>query len=318
VRAVGAACAVATLAAPGCRPDPGSDTGATAVAGSHRVVSLVPAASEIVVALGAAGRVVGRAADDPTPGLEGVPEVGRVLAPSVECVVALRPDLVLIPPEAPPGLAELLRRRPGVRVDVVTIHRLADVTDAVRAVGEVLGLEVRADALARAIGAELEAVRAAARGRPRVRTVWIVSVEPLVAAGPGTYLDDLLLLAGGNNVLADADAAWPRPSLESLAASAPAVVLWSAGPPPPAGTSPLAGLPALRERRLRVVDPELFHRPGPGVGRRAGELAALLHPWTGGPGRGARAVAPLSAPGPPARGVSPHSLCPSTPSESVP
>jgi iron complex transport system substrate-binding protein len=238
-------------------------------------VSFVPAATEILVALGAGAHLVGRATDDPTPGAEAVPAAGQVLAPALESVAVLAPDVVLVPPETQPAVrASLASLTPRVAVEVVTVHRLADVLPAVERLGRLTNRNEAARSLADSLRSGLAAVADAVAGRVAPTTLWVVSDGPPVAAGPATYLHDLVVLAGGRNVLADATGAWPTPSPEVLAVRSPEVVLWSAPDAPDLG----GRWRVVAGARVHRLDPDLFHQPGPRVVEAARRLAALLHP----------------------------------------
>jgi iron complex transport system substrate-binding protein len=262
--------------------DPASDRSPhddPARADARRIVSLVPAATELLVALGAGDRLVGRAADDPTPGVEAVPAVGHVLAPALERVAVLAPDLILVPPEMRPATRSSLGSlSPGVMIEVVTVHRLADVLPTVARLGALVSANAAARSLADSLAAGLatvsDVVADAAEGRAAPSALWVVSDRPPVAAGPGTYLHDLLVLAGGRNVLADAPDPWPTPSPEVLALQTPDVVLWSARGPPDLDGPWRVVAGALVHR----LDPDLFLQPGARVVEAARRLAVLLHP----------------------------------------
>ena len=270
------ACARAGDASTTDTPDRGADP-------SVRVVSLVPAASAILDALGAARLVVGRASDDRTAAVASARPVGHVLSPSLETVVALAPDVVVAWPGA--DLARLREVVEGAHATLLPLRldRVADVAPACLALGRAVGRLPEAVRLVASIEARLRTVRAASAGVRPARVLWVVWTDPPIAAGPGTHLDDLLHVAGAVNVLADARTPWPRPSIEALVARDPDVVLWpgGAGAPGPAdalGTYPWTAVPAVRDRRFVRVEEDLFDGAGPDVARAAATLAVALHP----------------------------------------
>lgn len=285
-------------------PAPGSKTpGAPAVAASpdsivirddagrtvrfaappERVVSLVPAVTEILFALGAGDRLVGRTRYGVQPSAaRGVPSVGEGMRPSLEAIVARSPEVVIL--YAGVGNRGALGRLEelGVRVLAVRHDGFPDLERNVERLGRLTGTEEAADALLREIDCELEAVARLTAGRPPVRVYYEVWADPPVTIGRGSYLDSLVTLAGGHNVFAELEAPSPTVGLEAIVAREPDVIVRAAdrrgGAPPPDDRPGWHVLDAVREDRVRTVDGELVHRLGPRVGRAAAELAATLRP----------------------------------------
>ncbi len=250
---------------------------------ARRVVSLVPSATEMLFALGAGDRVVGVSAfDDYPPQVTGLPRVGGMVNPSFEAIVALRPDAV-VGVQGPLDLAVLERlQRMGVRVFFPRVESVREVLDSVDTFAALVGERSRGEALHRRLDGELAAVRAAVRSRPRPKVLAVFGEHPLSVAGPGSWVDEVLTLAGGDNAVR-AGGRYPSLSIEQVLALGPEVILdmtWHDGE-----ASTLADdlaryttLPAVRDRRvLRAADPMLL-RPGPRLGAAVRQLALLLHP----------------------------------------
>lgn len=244
-----------------------------------RVVSLLPSASELLAAMGAGGRVVGRSRFDRTPAVSGARIVGDVVSPSVETVLALEPDLVVTwRGVTAPGPVHRLEEA-GVPVYEAWMETVEDVLGTARELGLRLGIPARGDSLAREISSGLEAVEAAGSSTG-LGVVVVLHPEPLLAAGPGSYLDRLIRIAGGRNVFGDADSPWPRVSLEAVVRRDPDAVVVSGT----AGTLPgwlerderWAGLAAVRTGGVLVLPPHLLERPGPGIVKTARRLSAFL------------------------------------------
>ena len=272
----------------GLRPDEGSGPtpapsveasagAAAAPSRGARVVSLVPAASSLLVALGAGHQVVARATDDRTPELDDRPRVGYLLSPSLEAIRGAEPDVVV----AWAG-ADLRALRHAVGTSAVllplTLDRLRDVPHALRSLAAAVGRPDRGERLADSLKSGLRAVEEHARGAPVVRVLWVVSATPAVAAGPGTLPDDLMRVAGARNVLAGAAAPWPVPSMEDLLRLDPDVIVWPVGQGLPAFDSLPDGalwrvLPAARKGRVIEVEADLVQEAGPRVAE------AALHLW---------------------------------------
>lgn len=249
----------------------------------RRVVSLVPSATDLLVRLGGTDHLVGRTRYDSARAVRDVADVGEPLMPSLEMLVRLRPDLVIAWPD-------VRRRGRGARLEklvpavyFVETSSVADVDELIGDLGALLGLEEAADSLRRALECQLDEVVRAVAGRPTVSVVHLVWPDPLFVAGPGSYLDSLMHVAGGRNAFGDAASPWPQVSLEALISASPDVVLLGGE----AGTevwgtltdrSAWRSLEAAREERVHRLSPDLFHRPGPDLGRAASRLARLLHP----------------------------------------
>lgn len=248
----------------------------------RRIISLLPSATELIVALGGGDRLVARTAYDAQPALSHLPSFGRTIAASVESLVALEPDLVVLPPDY--LTSDLARRLAsfGVRVYEADAQRLDALFATVDRLAALLGVPARGDSLAGALREGLHAVHAANAGAPPVDVVYVVWHAPPTVAGAGTYVNDVIAAAGGRNVFADVSG-WPEVSPEALLARDPAfvIVAGSIGDalrPEFLRRSPgWRALRAVRDGRVIVVDPDLFNRPGARVVEAARVLATGLH-----------------------------------------
>ena len=256
----------------------------------ERVVSLAPSLTEAIYALGAGDRLVGACAQcDHPEAAKALPRVGGYLAPSVELVLAARPDLVVVVPS--PGNREAVRavERAGVRVLVLHDRTLADLRAGIRALGAALEIPDAGERLVDQVDAGLAAVRARVSGQAKPRVLLVVGHRPLIVAGGGTLQDELLTIAGGTNVAADAGAAWPPFSIEMVVARAPDVIL-DAAMGSEAGSQTLfrelADVPAVKEGRIVPLDPDVIFRAGPRVPEAASVLAAAMHTEVGVAGSG--------------------------------
>ena len=259
-----------------CAPPPGR------AGRPERVVSLAPSVTEAIYALGAGDRLVGACAQCDYPeDAKALPRVGGYLAPSVELILAARPDLVVVVPS--PGNREAVRavERAGVRVLVLHDRTLADLRAGIRALAEALDVRDAGERLVADVDAGLEAVRARVAAWPRQRVLLVVGHRPLVVAGGATLQDELLAIAGGTNLAADAGQAWPAFSMEMVAARAPDVILDAAMGSEEGGRAlfrDLAGVPAVAQGRVVPLDPDVIFRAGPRVPEAAAVLAAAMHP----------------------------------------
>lgn len=248
-----------------------------------RIVSLIPATTETLAALGATDYLVARTDYDHDPRLAHLPSVGPGLTPSVEWLLSLHPDLVIAWPDSRDRSVAGQLAALGIPVYGARIETLEDVASTIRRLGALLGEGARADSLVAAIEGELASVRRAVAGRPRPRIFYVVGHEPPMTAGPGTFLDELVTIAGGENLFADAPAGWPMVSLEEIVRREPdrLIVPQGEGNALPARLATRPGwreLAAVRAGRIDAIDAEVAHRPGPRVGQVARMLAELIHP----------------------------------------
>jgi iron complex transport system substrate-binding protein len=232
-----------------------------------RIVSLVPSATETLVALGARDLLAGRTDHDADETLATLPSVGGGLHPDLEALVALSPDLVIrfagrADPTTPAQLDRL-----GIRHFAVRPDRLNDVLEVVKTLGKLVGRGERARALAAQIENELAEVKNLVKGQEPVRVAYLVGGRPPLVAGPSSFIHDLMELAGGDNVFADLTSRYAPASLEELMARRIDLILVASG------TS--SGLPG--RMPVRQV-PQSIEIPGIHVGGSARRLAGIFHP----------------------------------------
>ncbi|MCG8469243.1 MAG: helical backbone metal receptor [Gemmatimonadetes bacterium] len=265
-----------------CAPAPASDDSTETVVAT-RVVSLLPAATEILFALGAGDIVVGRTRWGVHPeAAREVADVGDGIRPSIEAVLALEPDLVVL--YAGPSNAESADRLAalGVRLLPVEHDTLADLENTITVLGEAVGCEASARALIAGVREGLATVSSATRELDRPRAYYDVWGEPPMTLGRGSFIDSLLTIAGAVNVFGDLDASAPRVSLEAIIRRDPDIVV---APVEPEGAPPdlsaragWAQVGAVAEGRIVAVDRDLVSRLGPRVADAAGALATAIHP----------------------------------------
>lgn len=251
---------------------------------SRRIISLVPAVTEMLFAIGAADRLVGRTdfCDYP-PAARAKPSVGGMVAPSLELLVSLKPDLVIVTSSGNSDDTRAQLERLRLPVYLVDPHGLSDVFRTMERLGDLTDRRARAGALVAGLEGRVRAVAARVAARPRPRVLYVVWPEPLIVPGRGAAVTELIALAGGDSVTAEGPEGYPRYSVEAAVAGAPDVIVLARHG---AGVAPyarekwerFAGLPAIRAGRLHAVDGDLFHRFGPRVVDALEILARLLHP----------------------------------------
>ena len=249
-----------------------------------RIVSLVPSVTEILYALGAERRLVGVTdfCDFP-PAARTQPKVGGMVAPSLEAIVALKPDLVIATTEGTREDTVTQLRRLKVPVYLVAAHQVADATSLISRLGELTASESSAGPLVARLERRIEAVKHAVGPHARPRVLYVLWPEPLIVPGRGALVTELIQIAGGQSLTADDPDAWPRYSLEAAVARSPEVILLANHG---AGTGAvevekwrrLASLPAVRSGRLLSVNGDLMHRYGPRFVDGLEQLARAIHP----------------------------------------
>lgn len=254
---------------------------------ARRVLSLLPSLTETIVALGAAETLVGRTRYDTLSALRRLPDVGGGLDPSVEAVLALRPDVVLgfASPHSPHAALAAVLARHGVPTLLFAVEDTSDVWRAIARLGQLLGREAAAARLAARLRATFDSVRHAVAGRRRPRVAYLSGGTPPYTASDATFLGQLLELAGGDNVFPALERPWAPVSLEEVLRRRPEVIVVPAGSAPDGATlRRLPGwreLPAVQAGRVVWIDADLLHRPGPNLGRLAWMLARAFHPDLG-------------------------------------
>ncbi|MDH5284150.1 MAG: helical backbone metal receptor [Gemmatimonadota bacterium] len=241
-----------------------------------RVVSLAPATTELTFAIGAGDRLVGRTrwCDYPEAALA-LPDLGDGLQPSLEAVLAVRPDLVLLYRSATNTESAKRLRAAGVAALQLAVDRLDDVPRVARLIGPALGQAGSADSMAAAFERDIARLRAERGGGGESGpTVLLLAWDaPPIAIGAASFQSEILALAGGRNIFGDLDRPSAEVSLEAIVARNPDAVLITGGRAPEAFDRPeWRVIPAIRERRFIQFDHPAFDRPSP---RAPGVIIAL-------------------------------------------
>jgi iron complex transport system substrate-binding protein len=257
-------------------------------AAPRRIVSLAPNITEMLYALGLGERVAGvtQYCDWP-PEVAAKPKVGGVINPSLETIVALGADLVLATADGNrPADVERLAAL-GVAVYTIDTRSIADVFASLTVIGDLTGRGAEARALVAGLESRRAAMAARIGGRLPVSVFVAIDRAPLISAGAGTFVGEMLTVAGGRNIAAASPIKYPVYSLEQLLAEDPTVII-DAADPGPVGAAELvtswralpgaAGLGALRSGRLVSVGQGSFFRPGPRIVDSLERLADILHP----------------------------------------
>jgi iron complex transport system substrate-binding protein len=292
-----AAVALAVAAAVSCGPRaagdgaPGGGKASRAPAPAARIVSLVPAVTEMLFAIGAGAQLVGVSSfDDFPPEAARVPRVGALLDPDTERILSLEPDLVIL--YGSQAEQQTMFERAGIRTFSYRHGGLRAALDTIVSVGDATGHADQARRVTREIERRLDAVRRRVAGRARPRTLLVFGRQPgslreLYASGGVGFLHEMLDAAGGANVFAEVAQESVQPSLETLLARAPDVILevhadglldrHRPGEAAEAWAS-LPSLPAVRRGRVHALAGDYLVVAGPRLAQATEALARVLHP----------------------------------------
>lgn len=255
-----------------------------------RIVSLIPAASEMLFALGAGSQIVAVSSfDDYPPDVLGLPRVGALLDPDLERILSLRPDLVIVY-DSQIDLRRQLERA-AIPTFVYKHAGLADVTATIRQLGQRVGRGEQAGRLVRRIDESLEDIRKRVAGRPRPQTLLVLGRDALTlrgiyASGGVGFLHDMLSAAGGDNVFATVRQESVQATSELILSRRPEVILELR----PGAMTPdilkgeravwqaLTSVPAVRAGRIAIVTDSRTVVPGPRVAEGTELIARVLHP----------------------------------------
>lgn len=249
-----------------------------------RVVSLAPSVTEMLFAIGAGAQVVGvtQFCDYP-PEASQKAKIGYA-NPNIETLVALQPDLIVAPQEyLKPDLIGKLEQL-KIPVFILADRMVEDVLAHIQTFGRMLDRSTEATALGMDLRQQIARIKSRTQDAAPVRVLYVLNSEPLITVGPGSYIDQLIGLAGGINVAAKSAAAYPRLSMEVVLQENPDILLFPVGTAEGISESEQQAwrkwstLTAVKRNNLRQIPADLLNRPGPRIGKALELLADLFHP----------------------------------------
>jgi iron complex transport system substrate-binding protein len=279
--------AATLLLAPDRLPPPG----ARRLRARQRVVSLVPAVTEMLFAIGAGPRVVAVSSFDHwPPEVNKLTRVGGLLDPDIERIISLRPDLLIVDGSQAEVMAKA--KSAGIPLYPYTLGGLDNLGRTMRELGRVVGTPDKGETAAGEVDRRLDAIRKRVAGLARRKTLLVFGREPgalraIDVSGGVGFLHDIVELSGGENVFGREKREWVRVSVENIVAAAPEVIIelhygYFLTPArlrtEMAVWNTLSTLPAVRNHRVHLFEGDKFVVPGPRLVDAAAEIAAVIHP----------------------------------------
>ena len=254
----------------------------------QRIVSHVPSITETLFALGLGERVVGVSdyCDYPEEA-KLKPSVGNYFNPSIESIVALEPDLVLTDGHSD-SIKQLDELEPPITYIVIDPKDIDGIFKDLELLGKVTGTEREAEKLIEDMQDSIAHIIALVEGAPPVRVLYIIdATDPTLpwTAGPGSFVDWLITMAGGENIAAEAQGAWVQFSIEQIVSSDPEIIILPAkhgtaftSPETLEGNPAWRKITAVKQGRIRIIDGDLVDRSGPRIVQGLEEMARIIHP----------------------------------------
>ena len=243
----------------------------------RRIVSLAPSVTEILFALRAGDRVIGVTSYcDYPPEARLKESVGDTLKPSVERIVALKADLVIISTASQVEAFVQKLEELGIPVYVSNPRSLEGVLESIDRMGELIGEADNAHQLTDKLRSRISSIESRASAETPFSVLVILGTEPLITAGAASFINDFVKRAGGRSISADVNGDYPQYSLEAAVAKQPEIIFLQAG----GNVLPdrLRETPAARAGRVYRLDDDLLLRPGPRVVDGLEQMAARIHP----------------------------------------
>lgn len=254
----------------------------------RRIISISPNLTEIVFALGLGDKVAGVSSNcNYPPETAEKPTMGSFWQPNTEAIIAAKPDLVVTERFEQHNTAAEAVRRAGINVVAVRVETLAELFAAIKTIAVAAGCTDKGQQLTNALHEQLKTIRQKYNAVQKVRVLWVVENEPLRVAGRNTFVNELISLAGGENIVPESVQQYPELGGEALLGCKAEVIIHSA-----MGATDLAAqqrkaeefwskypaVPAVKDNRIHVIQPDNVLRLGPRVAEGAKTIAELLHP----------------------------------------
>jgi iron complex transport system substrate-binding protein len=255
-------------------------------AGAQRIVSLSPNLTEIVFTLGLGDKVVGVSSDSDWPAeAKAKPKMGTFWQPNTEAVIAANPDLVICETFLQQNEAAQVFKRAGINVLSLRVESIDELFAAIRSIGQVAGCFEKAGQLADNLKEQLDQIREESSSQKKVKVLWAIQTEPIRVAGVNTFVNEIIELAGGQNAIAPTGDQYPSISTEEIIGCNAEVIIQSAMGMENMTEQQRAAekfwgrfqnLPAVKNRRIYVINPDTVLRLGPRIGQGVQTVAQCL------------------------------------------
>jgi iron complex transport system substrate-binding protein len=250
----------------------------------NRIVSLAPSITEIIFAVGAGERLVGVSQfSNYPPQASSLTKVGSYVQPSIEKILALRPDLVIGIKDGNP--AAVVERLTELKIPtfIVNPKNLEEVVVTIKNIGRVIGAGHRSAVLAKRLTLRIQEVDQRVSEAPRPKVFFQIGFEPIVSAGRGTFIDALIRRAGGYNV-AGSWSGYPHLNVEQILMARPEII-FTAGmadnmilPKVKHFWQQWPDIPAVKKNEIHTIDADICYRPSPRLIEGLEALARKIHP----------------------------------------
>jgi iron complex transport system substrate-binding protein len=249
-----------------------------------RVVSLAPSITEILYAIGLNDEIVGvtEFCDYP-PTAKQKTKIGYA-QPNIEAIITLEPDLVLAPRAF--LRADLLAKLEQLKVTtfVVDPESFEEIPSRIQTVGRILNRSAAADGVAMAMRQRIAAIRSKMEAVARVRVLYVLNSQPLITVGPGSYIHQVINVAGGSNIASQATVPYPHLNMEAVLKEDPEIIIFPIGKAEGISLTEQqewlrwTSLSAVKHGRLHQISADILNRPGPRIVEGLETLARIIHP----------------------------------------
>ena len=254
----------------------------------QRIITLSPNLTEIAFALGLGDRIVAVSSDsDYPPQAKEKTKVGSFWQPNIEAIIAAKPDLVITEKFEQQKTAADSLNRLGIAILTLQVDTIDQLREAILQVGSASRCRQEAEGLSVNIETQINNLRSKFAQAKKTKTLWVVQPEPLRVAGRNTFINELIEIAGGENVIGQTIQQYPQIGDEELLTCPAEVIIQSA-----MGKSDideqqkeaekiwakLTNLPAVKNNRIYVVNSDLVLRLGPRLPQGIEKIARLVHP----------------------------------------
>ena len=250
----------------------------------RRVVSLAPSITEILYAIGLNDEIVGvtEFCDYPQEAKQKA-KIGYA-QPNIEAIVTLEPDLVLAPRAF--LRADLLAKLEQLKVTtfVVDPDSFEEIPSRIQTVGRILNRSTAADGVAMAMRQRIAAIRSKMEAVARVRVLYVLNSQPLITVGPGSYIHQVINVAGGSNIASQATVPYPHLNMEAVLKEDPEIIIFPIGKAEGISLAEQqewlrwTSLSAVKQGRLHQISADILNRPGPRIVEGLETLARIIHP----------------------------------------